>query len=127
MRAALANYRPYTQKFHLLSSDFRLPGGMVSAKSNYPENWRLGQFPQWLNCSKRAWADEDVELNPILQNHVASSRVMPEGTFVATGFAGQLIAVVPSHELVVVRLAKDSTRETYGKLVNAVAAAVGSP
>ena len=32
---------------------------------SYPEDWRLGQVPQWLEVSDGSWVDGDVELSLI--------------------------------------------------------------
>ncbi|KAJ3551401.1 hypothetical protein NM688_g4726 [Phlebia brevispora] len=60
MRSALANFRHYTGRFHLITSDFAMPYNL-----SFPDNWRLGQVPQWLEVSGNSWVDGDVELSLI--------------------------------------------------------------
>lgn len=60
MRSVLANYRPYTNRFHLITSDFAMPHNL-----SFPDDWRLGQVPQWLEVSASSWEDGDVELSLI--------------------------------------------------------------
>lgn len=63
MRSVLANWRPYAGKFHLITSDFAVPESLENL--SVPENWRLGQVPQWLDVENRPWRDGSVELNVI--------------------------------------------------------------
>ena len=62
MRSVLSNFRPYTGKFHLITSDFAVP---ESENISIPESWRLGQVPQWLDMESRDWKDGEVALNII--------------------------------------------------------------
>lgn len=63
MRSVLANYRPYTQRFHLITSDFAIPESI--SNMSFPESWRLGQVPQWLEMANRDWRDSGIDLNII--------------------------------------------------------------
>jgi hypothetical protein len=60
MRSVLANYRPYIRQFHLITSDFAMPE--EAANYSFPESWRLGQVPQWLDMTNRDWRDGEVDL-----------------------------------------------------------------
>ena len=60
MRSALANFRPWTRRFHLVTSDFAMPPNL-----SFPDHWRIGQVPQWLDESQKNWVDGSVELSVI--------------------------------------------------------------
>ena len=59
MRSVLESFRPFTRHFHLITSDFPMP-----SNSSFPDGWKLGQVPQWLNMDE-PWEDRDVELSLI--------------------------------------------------------------
>jgi hypothetical protein len=60
MRSVLQHFRPYTSRFHLITSDFAFP----SCNPDDFSGWRLGQIPQWLDLSNPyGWTDGGVELN----------------------------------------------------------------
>lgn len=61
MRSVLTNWRTYAGKFHLITSDFAVPEDLPNV--SLPENWRLGQVPQWLDMENRAWRDSSVLLD----------------------------------------------------------------
>ncbi|GJE97686.1 hypothetical protein PsYK624_139070 [Phanerochaete sordida] len=63
MRSVLANWRNHAGRFHLITSDFAVPDSLTNA--SVPDDWRLGQVPQWLDMENRAWRDENVDLNII--------------------------------------------------------------
>ena len=69
MRSVLANFRPYTNRFHLLTSDFDYPEEDTN-RSSFPHPgpgyWRLGLQPQWLDTGGNEateWRDGDVHLS----------------------------------------------------------------
>ena len=61
LRSVLANFRPYADRFHLLTTDFELPG--TTGNESVPLDYRLGQVPQWLNTDQRPWSDGHVQLS----------------------------------------------------------------
>ncbi|KAL6300082.1 hypothetical protein BKA93DRAFT_868238 [Sparassis latifolia] len=63
LRSALAHFRPYSQRFHILTADFPIPA--VEPNFTLSAAWRLGQVPQWLDVdssTKHSWRDGNVEL-----------------------------------------------------------------
>ena len=62
MRSVLLNFRLYTERFHLITSDFQLP---ATSNLSLPQDWRLGQVPQWLDETQKTWMDEKVALSVI--------------------------------------------------------------
>lgn len=60
MRSVVANFRPWTKHFRLLTSDFPMPYNL-----SFPDDWRLGQVPQWLDESQKRWVDGDIALSVI--------------------------------------------------------------
>ncbi|KIP04248.1 hypothetical protein PHLGIDRAFT_76231 [Phlebiopsis gigantea 11061_1 CR5-6] len=76
MRSVLSNYRYHTGRFHLITSDFAIPENTQNL--SIPDDWRLGQVPQWLDMTNRDWTDGDIELNvlhhaEIFQPYTSSS------------------------------------------------------
>ncbi|KAI0788222.1 hypothetical protein C8Q74DRAFT_1196372 [Fomes fomentarius] len=67
IRSVLANFRPYTTRFHIVTSDFDYPEEQLnqSFPVSRPGYWRLGLQPQWLDSSENAneWRDGDVRLS----------------------------------------------------------------
>ncbi|KAI0323660.1 hypothetical protein GY45DRAFT_553660 [Cubamyces sp. BRFM 1775] len=68
VRSVLANYRPYTNRFRILTSDFDYPEkGAINRSFHAPSSgyWRLGLQPQWLETSDNLteWRDGNVELS----------------------------------------------------------------
>ena len=59
LRSVLANFRPYIDRFHVLSSDFAIP---PNENVTAPVDWRLGQVPQWLKTATAPWVDGRVQL-----------------------------------------------------------------
>lgn len=68
VRSVLANFRPYTNRFRILTSDFDYPEkGAINRSFHAPSPgyWRLGLQPQWLETSDNLteWRDGNVELS----------------------------------------------------------------
>ncbi|KAG8710670.1 hypothetical protein FRC08_016864 [Ceratobasidium sp. 394] len=62
MRSVLQHFRPYTTRFHLITSDFAFP----SCNPDEYAGWRLGQIPQWLDLRRSfAWQDGGVQLDVV--------------------------------------------------------------
>ena len=61
VRSVIANFRQYTDRFHLLTSDFEIP--YDSPNDTQPLDFRLGQAPQWLNTESRPWSDGHIQLS----------------------------------------------------------------
>ena len=59
-RSVLAYYRSYSDRFHILTSDFRVPYTFTDGTS--PLDYRLGLAPQWLEPSHEEWKDGNVTL-----------------------------------------------------------------
>ena len=59
----LEHFRPYTNRFHVLTSDFKIPLPSSSFNTSIPPEYRLGQVPQWLNTANTHWTDGNVHLN----------------------------------------------------------------
>ncbi|KAI0629884.1 hypothetical protein C8Q77DRAFT_1065020 [Trametes polyzona] len=68
IRSVLANFRPYTNRFRILTSDFFYPEKGTS-KHHFPDPgagyWRLGLQPQWLQPidDSTQWRDGNVQLS----------------------------------------------------------------
>lgn len=60
-RSVLAHFRPYANRFHILTSDFQMP--YTSVNDTPPLDYRLGLVPQWLNSDSQVWTDGDVRLS----------------------------------------------------------------
>nr|VWO99700.1 Uncharacterized protein [Ganoderma boninense] len=71
LRSVLANFRPYTRRFRILSSDIDYPtedpeDSMRSFPDPGPGYWRLGLQPQWLDAGDNItpeWRDGDIRLS----------------------------------------------------------------
>ena len=68
IRSVLANFRPYTTRFHILTSDFDYPDDPTNRSFPVPGPgyWRLGLQPQWLETPENdtsEWRDGDVRLS----------------------------------------------------------------
>ena len=63
MRSVLSSYRYHTGRFHLITSDFAIPDNTQNL--SIPDDWRLGQVPQWLDMTNRDWTDGNIELNVV--------------------------------------------------------------
>ncbi|KAI0366952.1 hypothetical protein BV20DRAFT_951200 [Pilatotrama ljubarskyi] len=68
VRSVLDNFRPYTNRFRILTSDFYYPEKDFSNQSfpdPGPGYWRLGLQPQWLQTSDYStpWQDGNVQLS----------------------------------------------------------------
>lgn len=62
-RSVLEHFRPYTNRFHILTSDFKIPIPSSTFNTSVPPEYRLGQVPQWLNTANTHWTDGDIHLN----------------------------------------------------------------
>ncbi|OJT14234.1 3-O-alpha-D-mannopyranosyl-alpha-D-mannopyranose xylosylphosphotransferase [Trametes pubescens] len=68
IRSVLANFRPYTKRFRILTSDFFYPEKGTTTQS-FPDPgagyWRLGLQPQWLETADHAtqWQDGNIQLS----------------------------------------------------------------
>ena len=77
LRSVLANFRPYTRRFRILSSDIDYPAedlddSMRSFPDPGPGYWRLGLQPQWLATADNItpdWRDGDIQLSLIHHAH----------------------------------------------------------
>lgn len=71
LRSVLANFRPYTRRFHILASDIDYPvedpnDSMRSFPDPGSGYWRLGLQPQWLGTADNMtpeWRDGDIQLS----------------------------------------------------------------
>ncbi|KAI0823219.1 hypothetical protein BC628DRAFT_1325337 [Trametes gibbosa] len=66
IRSVLANFRPYTNRFRILTSDFLYPENHDTNESLADTtSWRLGLQPQWLPTIDHAaqWQDGNVQLS----------------------------------------------------------------
>ncbi|KAI8994106.1 hypothetical protein BD414DRAFT_273374 [Trametes punicea] len=68
IRSVLANYRPYSNRFRIITSDFDYPEE-GAYNQNFPVPgagyWRLGLQPQWLETSGNSteWRDGHIQLS----------------------------------------------------------------
>ncbi|KAH9849530.1 hypothetical protein C2E23DRAFT_737200 [Lenzites betulinus] len=66
IRSVLANFRSYTNRFRILTSDFLYPDNYDDNQSlPDPSAWRLGLQPQWLQTVDHStqWQDGNVQLS----------------------------------------------------------------
>ncbi|KAI0741527.1 hypothetical protein C8Q80DRAFT_1273944 [Daedaleopsis nitida] len=68
IRSVLENFRPYTNRFHVLTSDLDYAEQQANLSLPYPGpgRWRLGLHPQWLDTAQNdslEWRDGDVQLS----------------------------------------------------------------
>ena len=66
VRSVLHNFRPYTNRFRIITSDLDYPqDSNRSFPVPGPGYWRLGLQPQWLETDENGteWRDGDVELS----------------------------------------------------------------
>lgn len=63
---------------------------------------------------------EKIDYDPHLQEHALASVLLSNTTYTMTGFGGQFVSVIPEKNAIIVRLAKDPVRRSYGELISEI-------